>query len=280
MLNSKNRLAKVWLELFIFILVIFLTSLNYSPEVAGQNAWSLIQFYTLGLSLHALWRLGLPQANSYLKALPLGLLVGASYIDTSLLVRPVFDLAVLMPFLVMGGYTFICSLSFFRLREVYPSSPIAFFNNKPSQSVAYSLLIGLVSGLVLGGVNLLIAQEPLHFQGSIHPFILSLSPGIMEEIGMRTSFYVHCLVLIKNQPLKPAENRTLWAMMLLPHTLIHLPSVFIQAGFSSGMLSLVLLVLLFGLPFAWLQRRVSLLSACLSHWLVDTIRFLMIGLPI
>ena len=58
MLNSKNRLAKVWLELFIFILVIFLTSLNHLPEVAGQNAWSLIQFYTLGLSLHALWGLG------------------------------------------------------------------------------------------------------------------------------------------------------------------------------------------------------------------------------
>lgn len=65
--------------------------------------------------------------------------------------------------------------------------------------------------------------------------------------------------------------------MIVPHVLLHFPDMIIRNGILSIMGSAIILSLLFGLPFALLQRKRDLYSAILAHTLVDLIRFICLG---
>ena len=69
-------------------------------------------------------------------------------------------------------------------------------------------------------------------------------------------------------------------MMVVPHVLIHTPEAFMQGGMIGGLVSTLIYVVLFGLPFALLQRRRDLASAMIEHGTVDLIRFCLRGLPL
>ena len=66
----------------------------------------------------------------------------------------------------------------------------------------------------------------------------------------------------------------------MPHVLIHVPEAFAQGGVVGGLVSTAIYVLLFGLPFALLQRKRDLLSAMVAHGTVDFIRFCLMGMPL
>lgn len=68
-------------------------------------------------------------------------------------------------------------------------------------------------------------------------------------------------------------------MMVIPHVLIHIPDTFLTYGIVSGIVNIVMLSLIFGIPFAILQRKRDLLSAMIAHGTVDVIRFSFLGLP-
>ncbi|MNI82817.1 hypothetical protein D3C73_1395710 [compost metagenome] len=61
--------------------------------------------------------------------------------------------------------------------------------------------------------------------------------------------------------------------------LIHTPNAFIEKGVVGGVVSVILYVVIFGLPFAWLQKKRDVTSAMIAHGTVDCIRFLLFGLP-
>ena len=60
----------------------------------------------------------------------------------------------------------------------------------------------------------------------------------------------------------------MWFMMCVPHTVAH----------GYGILETILLCILFGLPFAVLQRKRDVTSAMVSHGVVDAVRFTIFGL--
>ena len=68
-------------------------------------------------------------------------------------------------------------------------------------------------------------------------------------------------------------------MMIIPHVLIHTPDALLTYGVVSWIINIIMLTLIFGLPFAVLQRKRDLASAMTAHGIVDVIRFAFTGLP-
>jgi hypothetical protein len=63
------------------------------------------------------------------------------------------------------------------------------------------------------------------------------------------------------------------ALAVIPHSLLHLPDLFLEnPGMALGLLAAT--SLLFGLPMAILQIRKNLESAIAFHWFIDFVRFL------
>lgn len=100
----------------------------------------------------------------------------------------------------------------------------------------------------------------------------ALRAGIFEEIFFRFFFFALCAYIIKDEPLSKLHNVLCYAIMVIPHVLIH----FNFQSFSVS--NLIMLSLLFGLPFALMQRKTNLISAIGSHAFVDFIRFCVFGL--
>ena len=62
------------------------------------------------------------------------------------------------------------------------------------------------------------------------------------------------------------------AMAVIPHSLLHLPDLFLDNPLMAAAM-LVVTSLLFGLPMALLQVKRSFETAVIFHWLIDFIRF-------
>jgi membrane protease YdiL (CAAX protease family) len=133
--------------------------------------------------------------------------------------------------------------------------------------------------VVLGIVNLLLSSETPNLNINISCFLTALSPAIFEEIAFRTFIYALCLSMLKGEIKTKNENFTCYFMMVIPHVMIHTPEQFIKYGLISGIFSIIILTLLFGLPFAFLQKKRDITSAMIAHGVVDIIRFSFLGLP-
>lgn len=134
-------------------------------------------------------------------------------------------------------------------------------------------------GVVLLSVILLISGQVLHFQFNIYCLLTALSPVILEEICYRLLLFAYCLSLLKGEIRNKSENFWCYFMMIIPHVLIHTPDTFLTYGILSGVVSVLMISLIFGLPFAILQRKRDLTSAMIAHGTVDVIRFSFLGLP-
>ena len=142
--------------------------------------------------------------------------------------------------------------------------------------IGRSLLIGMALAIPLAAFNnfyFYMNSGSIQFTNWFYSAIEALSPAIHEEIIFR--FFVLALVyeLLKEMP--PSRWITVAAVILavVPHSLNHLPDLFLQ----NPVMALVLLVatsLLFGLPMAMLQIRRNLESAIAFHWFIDFARFL------
>ena len=69
-----------------------------------------------------------------------------------------------------------------------------------------------------------------------------------------------------------AESVMSYLIMTIPHVLIHFNFETVNLG------SVIVLFVLFGLPFAVLQRKRDLTSAIVAHSVVDFIRFVVVGM--
>lgn len=87
-----------------------------------------------------------------------------------------------------------------------------------------------------------------------------------------------CVYLLKGNPKSKTENFLCYIIIVIPHVLLHFPDMIATTGVSSIMGSVIVLSLLFVLPFALLQRKRDLFSAIVAHTLVDLIRFICLGI--
>ena len=133
--------------------------------------------------------------------------------------------------------------------------------------------IAAIAGVALAVINILLAKSAMEFNISIEPewFLRAIKAGVSEEIIFRFFFFALSVYCIKDGALSGFDNFLCYVIMVLPHVLIH----FDATNFTLS--SVVVLALLFGLPFAIMQRKRDLSSAIGAHTLVDAVRFCAFG---
>lgn len=137
------------------------------------------------------------------------------------------------------------------------------------KQAALALVSGLLVGFVLGFFNLVLAHKPMSLPGSfpVQAVLNALRAGVFEEVAFRLFFFAIIIYLTKKNTFSKMENMLVYGILTLPHTLIH----FGLEKFDIG--SVVILSLVFGLPFAFLLRKQGLYSAITAHTVVDLLRF-------
>jgi len=150
---------------------------------------------------------------------------------------------------------------------------IYLFKTGKRNDIIITTLLILVVGGILGEINVLfsIKSLPVNFLINMEWFFDAMRAGVFEEISFRFFFFALCVYLTKDQPFSRIQNLLCYAIMVIPHVLAH----FNFQNFN--IVSVILLCLFFGLPFALMQRKSNLISAIGSHTVVDMVRFCVFG---
>lgn len=245
----KKGYIALWI-VFVFFLLIKLG--NMMTMIVPSAVWSV------GLSVFLLIKCGLPKG----KHIIISGLSAAAVIIASLL-HGIGAAGIIF----FGLPTLICSLAVFSVMK--KSDDVKMLHNTDKRSVLITVGIGTAVGIVLSLVNTFVfaAGEPFNLQLSPIPVIWALQPGIAEEIVNRAVFAAFCIYLSKGEDMTKPEKFTMYFMMTVPHALAH----------NYPIPECLLLSVVFGLPFALLQRKRDTVSAIISHTLVDAVRFVIFG---
>lgn len=229
------------------------------------NLWIVLTAWAVGISIYLLIKNKLPSVKYIIVAVLLALAASLSYFALG------FHFYLQMPLAAVS--CFLASLATFSVMEKY--GDYALIRTESKKSPLISILIALGVGIILGLINLLLAkfsnQQP-DFAITLPRIILSLNPGILEEMANRAIYlaFFSYYFTKQNKPATKFQNFTMMFMMTVPHCFAH----------GYGVVESLILLVLFGLPFAILQRKRDLTSAMVSHGLVDLIRFVVLGLPV
>lgn len=152
------------------------------------------------------------------------------------------------------------------------TDPIFLWDNQKTHNLAKTGGCIFVIGGILGALNLWLAlgDHTFNLSFQVNWIFEALRAGIFEEVTCRMFFFALCVCATKNASLSKGQNLLCYAAMILPHVLLH-----INQGIN--LQSIVILSLLYGLPFAIMQRKQNLLSAIGAHSLVDFVRFVAFG---
>lgn len=172
-----------------------------------------------------------------------------------------------MGILVLPAY--LASISIFKETK----QKIVFYHNTKRYNLLTTLILVFVIGGILAIFNILLGLSNMSITPSLNIKWLydSLRAGIVEEICFRMFFFAICMIILKNTIPNRAQNILTYLIMVIPHVLIHFNIN------SLNINSLIILTMLFGLPFAIMQRKYNLISAIGSHAFVDFIRFCIFG---
>lgn len=144
-------------------------------------------------------------------------------------------------------------------------------NNK--KEIVKTILLTIFVGGILGIINIYLGKSAMTINPSIKLkwFLDAIRAGATEEIIFRFFFFAICVYFTNDKVLSRFQNFLCYLIMIIPHVLIH----FDRTNFELG--SMIILTLIFGLPFAIMQRKHDLSSAIGAHAIVDLIRFCIFG---
>lgn len=136
-----------------------------------------------------------------------------------------------------------------------------------------TILLTIFVGGILGIINIYLGKSAMTINPSIKLkwFLDAIRAGATEEIIFRFFFFAICVYFTNDKVLSRFQNFLCYLIMIIPHVLIH----FDRTNFELG--SMIILTLIFGLPFAIMQRKHDLSSAIGAHAIVDLIRFCILG---
>lgn len=100
----------------------------------------------------------------------------------------------------------------------------------------------------------------------------ALQPAIAEEIPFRFFLFGFLCYQLSGKVNQKFFTFFTYFMMIVPHSLLHLPSLFLISPVN-GIIMLVLSSVLFGLPMAILMVKKNLPTAIGFHWFIDFLRF-------
>lgn len=237
--------------------------------IATKNFFTFTAIWSSGLAVYLLIRLKLPSVKYILISLIFGIVVSLCYLAVQMNIMVVVHQG-----LLAGLPTLLSSLAVFAVMEKLSNDrekPYYLIRNSGKrpfyQELLISLAIAIASAAVLAVINYFLGKSSstVNFAITLSRLTICLSPAIFEEMACRAVFMAFCIYLFR----KPTKFQlfTMWFMMIVPHTLAH----------HYDLMSSLILCILFGLPFALLQRKRDLTSAMVSHGLVDAIRFCIFG---
>lgn len=260
--KTKIRLGLIglWLEFAAYFFIY---------TIATKNFFTFTAIWSSGLAVYLLIRLKLPSVKYILISLIFGIAVSLCYLAVQM-----NAMVVVHQGLLAGLPTLLSSLAVFAVMEKLSNDrekPYYLIRNSGKrpfyQELLISLAIAIASAAVLAVINYFLGKSSstVNFAITLSRLTICLSPAIFEEMACRAVFMAFCIYLFR----KPTKFQlfTMWFMMIVPHTLAH----------HYDLMSSLILCILFGLPFALLQRKRDLTSAMVSHGLVDAIRFCIFG---
>lgn len=155
----------------------------------------------------------------------------------------------------------------------YSTNKIFLYKNNKKNNRLHTILLIFIVGGILGIINVFFAMGsmPINISFKFKWLFDALRAGIFEEIFFRLFLFALCVHLGNNKCLTTLQNILCYAIMVIPHVLIHFNLQNIDIG------SVIMLTILFGAPFAIMQRKCNLTSAIGSHTFVDIIRFCVLG---
>jgi hypothetical protein len=146
----------------------------------------------------------------------------------------------------------------------------------PLRKIGGGLLFGIVVSVPLAVMNNLyfyMTSGAPQFQNVFRSGFAALSPAISEESIFRFFVLAFCLAMLKSSEHQRLAVATAIFLAVVPHSLNHLPDLFLTNA-PMGLLLLAVTSLLFGLPMALLQLKRNFETAVAFHWFIDFARFL------
>lgn len=253
-MKQNKRLIPLWI---IFLLY------SFCLATMEMNFWILLSVWASGLAVFILVKTKLPSKNGIIVSLILAILVSIAYLG----IRAEISFLIFNG-LLNGVPTLLCSLAVFSVKEKCGGIKIISTDKKYSPFI--SILTAIAVAAVLSVINYFLMRNSntVDFGINASRLMVCLSPAIYEEIVCRAIFAAFCLYITGSEKPTKFMTFTMWFMMCLPHTAAH--------GYD--VVSTVILCVLFGLPFAILQKKRDISSAMISHGLVDAVRFTIFGL--
>jgi hypothetical protein len=271
-MKQKSGMVKIW-SLFTGFLVLFVLNLFANTgDNPTANIWLVLAVCVTILSVVMLIKNKLPEKKQILISLLFGLSLFAAYTITF---KTIGFSSVQVPVV-----TIVCALASFSVFNTYRDKAIKLLKSGSLKSVCLSISIGAAVGIIWGIANLFLGGNPGDIKITPAAFLMALSPGIYEEIAFRGLLFAVCLYFFKGSLDTKSKQFTCWFMMIIPHVMIHTPGIFITNGVINGIVSIIMLTVLFGLPFAFLQRKRDLTSAMIAHGVLVAIRFCVYGINV
>ncbi|MFR6016923.1 MAG: type II CAAX prenyl endopeptidase Rce1 family protein [Paraclostridium sordellii] len=241
----KNNTVKLTLLFIFFIVVWFIASILKT---------TFIWFITINLI--AIYLI-VKNKSATSKDFILGIIFGILCMPSS----PIMGISTIIPFVASIG-----------ILKKSKNTVHIFSNNK--KIILLSVTLTLVIGIILSAINVFFAIDsiPINPDFKIQYVFNALRAGIFEEIFFRLFFFAMCVYITNDSKFSKTQNLLCYLIMIIPHTLIH----FNLSTFNLP--SVVMLSLLFGLPFALMLRKLNLISAIGAHSIVDIIRFCTFGI--
>lgn len=242
----------MWLS-FVIYFFIYLTK--------KLNLWFVLDFWSISFSIYLLVKCKLPSLKSIIISIIFTILVVCSYLG--------YVHKFIIQMLFNGLPTLFCSLAVFSVMEKFGGFELIKKDTKSAPVI--SVLIGLGTGTILGIINYLLGKNGMsvNFGITFSRLLVCLNPAIYEEIACRSLFmaFFTYIFTIKGEKTSKFESFTMYFMMAIPHNLAH----------GAPLLDSLILLVLFGLPFAILQKKRDITSAMISHGMVDVIRMCVFG---
>ncbi|MBR6294953.1 MAG: hypothetical protein IKR40_00555 [Treponema sp.] len=227
--------------------------------------WSVLAAITSGLSIFLIAKNKLPSKKYVIISIVFAILSTLAYLGYQQ------DPFILIYGLRAGIPTLLSSFAVFSVMEKKGGYKI--LSHETRWSPLVSILIAVATGIILSIINTLISGQKINFEFSLLKLLVCLNPAIYEEMACRAIFMAFCVYFTSNE--NSQEKRmnvfdliTMYFMMIVPHTVIH----------GYGLIPTLILCVLFGLPFALLQRKRDIASAMISHGIVDAVRFTLTGI--
>ena len=246
----KKHDAVLWFLFVVFIVIRIVCKMPY---------WIVLSVETCGLAVLLLIKTKMPSGKGVILSVSFAVISTVAYLGYER--KP----WILLYGLKAGIPTLLCSLAVFSVME--KRGGLELYTKKGKHPVMKSILIALALGAMLSVVNFFISGEEANIKFSLWKMLLCLNPAIYEEMACRSIFLAFC-IWHANGSMNIFQRFTMYFMACVPHAAVH--------GFP--LLQTIVLCVLFGLPFAIIQKKRDIASAMISHGLVDAVRFTVTGI--